>query len=62
MPVTAVQQDWGSQLGLDGAALWGAWCDDLDHQLIENGHFMAEEAPDAITAIIENLLARPARA
>lgn len=61
MPVTAVQQDWGSQLGFDGAALWRAWCDDLDHQLVEHGHFMAEEAPDEITAIIEGLLSRQAR-
>jgi pimeloyl-ACP methyl ester carboxylesterase len=62
MPVTAVQQDWGSQLGFDAAALWRAWCDDLDHVLVEYGHFMAEEAPDEISAIIECLLSRQARA
>ncbi|PZS31091.1 MAG: alpha/beta hydrolase [Pseudonocardiales bacterium] len=62
MPVTAVQQDWGSQLGFDGAALWRTWCDDLDHRLVKHGHFMAEEAPDEITAIIDDLLPRHARA
>jgi pimeloyl-ACP methyl ester carboxylesterase len=61
MPVAAVQQDWGAQLGFDGAALWSAWCEDLDHQLVKHGHFMAEEAPGEITAIIERLLARRAR-
>lgn len=59
MPVTAVQQDWGAQLGFDAAALWGAWCDDLDHRTLAAGHFMAEQAPEAIIEIIEQLLARP---
>jgi haloacetate dehalogenase len=60
MPVTAVQQDWGGQLGFDAAALWRAWCDDLDHRTLAAGHFMAEQAPAAIVEIIEQLLARPA--
>ncbi len=60
MPVTAVQQDWGTQLGFDAAALWRAWCDDLDHRTLAAGHFMAEQAPGAIVEIIEQLLARPA--
>jgi haloacetate dehalogenase len=58
MPVTAVQQDWGAQLGFDGAALWQAWCQDLDYRLIKRGHFMAEQAPEEITEIINDLLSR----
>ncbi|MBE8519591.1 alpha/beta hydrolase [Amycolatopsis sp. H6(2020)] len=58
MPVTVVQQDWGAQLGYDAAAVWKAWAPDLDHRLTRAGHFMAEEAPDEITAAIRDLLAR----
>ena len=58
MPVTAVQQDWGAQLGFDAAGLWGAWCKDLDHRTVAAGHFMAEQAPETITGIITDLLNR----
>lgn len=58
MPVTVVQQDWGAQLGYDAAAVWKAWAPDLDHRLTRAGHFMAEEAPDEITAAIRELLQR----
>lgn len=58
MPVTVVQQDWGSVLGYDAAALWGAWAADLDHRTLDAGHFMAEQAPGEIVAMIEELLAR----
>ena len=58
MPVTVVQQDWGAQLGYDAAAVWTAWAPDLDHRLTRAGHFMAEEAPDEITAAIRELLQR----
>ncbi|MFD0019907.1 alpha/beta fold hydrolase [Streptomyces sp. NPDC058382] len=58
MPVTVIQQDWGSQLGYDAAQVWRAWAPDLDHRLTRAGHFMAEEAPDEITAAIQDLLAR----
>jgi len=58
MPVTVVQQDWGAQLGYDAAAVWRAWAPDLDHRLTRAGHFMAEEAPEEITAAIRDLLAR----
>ncbi|MFE6869511.1 alpha/beta fold hydrolase [Kitasatospora sp. NPDC057692] len=58
MPVTVVQQDWGARLGYDAAAVWQAWAPDLDHRLTRAGHFMAEEAPDEITAAIRSLLAR----
>lgn len=58
MPVTAVQQDWGAQLGFDAAAVWGAWCKDLDHRTVASGHFMAEQDPDTIAAIVTGLLQR----
>ncbi|MGW7262169.1 alpha/beta fold hydrolase [Streptomyces sp. NPDC054842] len=58
MPVTVVQQDWGTRLGYDAAGVWKAWAPDLDHRLTRAGHFMAEEAPDEITAAIQDLLAR----
>lgn len=58
MPVTVVQQDWGARLGYDAAGVWRAWAPDLDHRLTRAGHFMAEEAPDEITAAIRGLLAR----
>jgi len=58
MPVTVIQQDWGAQLGYDAAQVWRAWAPDLDHRLTNAGHFMAEEAPDEITAAIRDLLAR----
>ncbi|MGW3497072.1 alpha/beta fold hydrolase [Streptomyces sp. NPDC001020] len=58
MPVTVVQQDWGTQLGYDAAEVWKAWAPDLDHRLTRAGHFMAEEAPGEIVAAIQELLAR----
>lgn len=58
MPVTVIQQDWGARLGYDAAEVWRAWAPDLDHRPTRAGHFMAEEAPDEITAAIRDLLAR----
>ncbi|MEU8697762.1 alpha/beta hydrolase [Streptomyces sp. NPDC048680] len=58
MPVTVIQQDWGSQLGYDAAEVWRAWAPDLDHRLTQAGHFMAEETPGEIAAVIRDLLAR----
>lgn len=58
MPVSVVQQDWGSVLGYDAKALWSAWATDLDHSTLAAGHFMAEEAPQEIVAALRNLLAR----
>ncbi|MFJ6465233.1 alpha/beta fold hydrolase [Streptomyces sp. NPDC091387] len=58
MPVTVIQQDWGSQLGYDAAEVWRAWAPDLDHRLTQAGHFMAEETPGEIAAAIRDLLAR----
>jgi haloacetate dehalogenase len=58
MPVTVVQQDWGSALGYDAEELWRAWAPDLDHRTTTAGHFMAEESPDTVTEAIRALLAR----
>jgi len=38
--------------------VWKAWAPDLDHRLTRAGHFMAEQAPQEITAAISALLAR----
>jgi haloacetate dehalogenase len=58
MPVTVVQQDWGAALDYDAAGLWRAWAPDLVHQTLDAGHFMAEEAPELITALLRALLTR----
>lgn len=58
MPVAVLQQDWGAALGFDAAALWGAWAPDLKHSTVTCGHFMAEEAPGEVTAVLRDMLAR----
>ncbi|MGV4927519.1 alpha/beta hydrolase (plasmid) [Streptomyces sp. BHT-5-2] len=58
MPVTVVQQDWGRQLGFDAAAIWRPWTTDLQHFTTRAGHFMAEEAPRDIAALILDLVRR----
>jgi pimeloyl-ACP methyl ester carboxylesterase len=58
MPVTVVQQDWGAALGYDAAALWRPWAPDLVHHTVDAGHFMAEEAPGHITALLRQLITR----
>lgn len=58
MPVSVVQQDWGSALGFDAAARWRAWAPDLVHSTTTSGHFMAEESPKEITEVIRDLLTR----
>ncbi|MFI5713071.1 alpha/beta fold hydrolase [Kribbella sp. NPDC051620] len=55
MPVAVVQQDWGSALGFDAAALWSAWAPNLHHSTTTAGHFMAEESPEEITKTIRSL-------
>ncbi|KIF75478.1 alpha/beta hydrolase [Streptomyces sp. 150FB] len=60
MPVTVLQQDWGTALGFDAAALWEAWASDLDHIGVSCGHFMAEEAPADVTKALRDLLGRRA--
>lgn len=59
MPVTVVQQDWGSLLGYDAAATWRAWADDLRHVTTQAGHFLAETAPEETAAAILDLVERP---
>ncbi|WP_055616533.1 alpha/beta fold hydrolase [Streptomyces phaeochromogenes] len=58
MPVTVLQQDWGTALGFDAAALWSAWAPDLRHTTVSCGHFMAEEAPDEVVKAVRDLLTR----
>jgi len=58
MPVTVIQQDWGSALGYEATALWKAWADDLRHHTTAVGHFMAEEAPAEIVRRLRELLTR----
>ncbi|RDG35890.1 alpha/beta fold hydrolase [Streptomyces corynorhini] len=58
MPVTVLQQDWGSALGFDAAALWRAWAPDLRHTGVTCGHFMAEEAPSEVAGALRDLLTR----
>lgn len=58
MPVAAISQDWGSQLGFDPTQIWGAWAPDFTYEPIDAGHFMAEERPDAIAQFVRKLLAR----
>jgi haloacetate dehalogenase len=58
MPVTVVQQDWGAALGYDAAALWRPWAPDLVHHTVDSGHFMAEQAPERVTALLRQLITR----
>ena len=58
MPVTVLQQDWGSMLGFDAEALWRAWAPDLEHLPVKCGHFMAEEAPEVVVEALRGLLQR----
>jgi haloacetate dehalogenase len=58
MPVTVLQQDWGSALGFDAAARWRAWAPDLEHKTVSCGHFMAEEAPAEVVKALRDLLTR----
>jgi pimeloyl-ACP methyl ester carboxylesterase len=58
MPVTVLQQDWGAALGFDAAALWRAWAPDLMHEKVPYGHFMPEEAPEAVVKAVRDLLLR----
>lgn len=57
MPVTVIQQDWGSALGYDASAVWRAWAPRLTHYTTDAGHFMAEEVPAEIVAAVRELLA-----
>ncbi|MGW4206143.1 alpha/beta fold hydrolase [Streptomyces sp. NPDC004726] len=58
MPVTVLQQDWGSALGFNAASLWSPWAADLHHETVSFGHFMAEEAPTDVAQALRALLRR----
>jgi thioesterase domain-containing protein len=58
MPVTVLQQDWGTALGYDAVGLWSAWAADLEHRTLDAGHFMAEQSPQEVVAYLRALLAR----
>ncbi|WP_427888363.1 alpha/beta fold hydrolase [Kribbella sp. GL6] len=58
MPVTVIQQDWGTALGFDAAARWKTWATDLHHQTTTAGHFMAEESPEEVATALRTLLNR----
>lgn len=58
MPVTVLQQDWGTALGFDAVGLWRAWAPNLDHTTVSCGHFMAEEAPAEVIKHLRGLLTR----
>ncbi|MEU4362391.1 alpha/beta hydrolase [Promicromonospora sp. NPDC023987] len=58
MPVTVLQQDWGTALGYDAAGLWSAWAADLEHRTLDAGHFMAEQSPQEVVTHLRALLAR----
>ncbi|WP_020674077.1 alpha/beta fold hydrolase [Amycolatopsis nigrescens] len=58
MPVTVLQQDWGTALGFDAAARWRAWAPNLVHNTVSCGHFMAEEDPGEVVKALRGLLSR----
>ncbi|HEY4418474.1 MAG TPA: alpha/beta fold hydrolase [Pseudonocardia sp.] len=58
MPVTVLQQDWGAALAYDAAGRWKAWASDLHHTTVACGHFMAEEEPSTVSAMLRALLVR----
>ena len=58
MPVGVISQDWGSRLGFDPTAIWGAWAPNLIYEPIRAGHFMAEEQPALITDFVRRLVSR----
>lgn len=58
MPVTVLQQDWGAAVGYDATAVWRARAPEPHHSTVPYGHFMAEEAPTAVTEALRALLAR----
>jgi pimeloyl-ACP methyl ester carboxylesterase len=58
MPVTVLQQDWGAALGYDAAGLWSVWAADLEHRMLDAGHFMAEQSPGEVVGHLRALLSR----
>ena len=58
MPVTVIQQDWGTALGFDAEGMWRSWAPNLAHHTTRAGHFMAEQTPNEIATAIRALLDR----
>jgi haloacetate dehalogenase len=57
MPVAAMWQDPGDvQLPFDPAAVWRAWAPDLRTHVLPGGHFLPEECPADVTAVLRGLL------
>ena len=56
MPVTVLQQDWGTALGFDAAGLWRKYAPNLNHVTVTCGHFMAEEAPAEVIKHLRGML------
>jgi|SRR4051794_15023483 haloacetate dehalogenase len=54
MPVTVLQNDWG----FPAVERWRPWAPDLVHELVDCGHFMAEEAPELVAGAISRALRR----
>jgi haloacetate dehalogenase len=62
-PVLLVVASEGSLAGLaDPAAFWRPWCTDLDVAHVESGHFVPEESPGPLLAVLLPFLARTASA
>jgi haloacetate dehalogenase len=40
--------------------VWRRWADDVSGSALESGHFIPEEAPDALVASLRRFLAEPA--
>jgi hypothetical protein len=45
-------------LGDDAGAIWARWTSDLALRMLQVGHVMAEEAPDAVVPALRELLGR----
>ncbi|MEZ0491488.1 alpha/beta fold hydrolase [Kineococcus sp. TBRC 1896] len=58
VPVGVLQQDWGPRLGHDLRAVWRSWAPDVDHRTTRAGHFLAEEAPGEVVALVRDVAAR----
>ena len=41
----------------DPLEIWRTWADDPQGQKLESGHHMAEEIPDALSAVLASFLA-----
>ncbi|SFW71980.1 alpha/beta fold hydrolase [Amycolatopsis australiensis] len=62
MPVAALWQRPapGVELPFDPAAVWASWAPDLRTHVLDCGHFLPEEQPDAVVAALRELMAADA--